>query len=40
MLCGAAFYDQEIVIGQNVKPAKTRFLVKADLQEQLETTFV
>ena len=32
--CGATFYDQEMVIGQNVKPAKTRFLVKVDLQEE------
>ena len=32
--CGATFYDQEMVIGQNVKAAKTQFLVKVDLQEQ------
>ena len=27
-------YDQEMMIEHNVKPAKTRFLVKVDLQEQ------
>ena len=30
----ATFYDQEMVIRQSVKPAKQRFLVKVDLQEQ------
>ena len=30
---GAIFSDQEMVKGQNVKPVKTPFLVKVDLQE-------